>query len=108
MRDRDIYRIETALLEAGETPTIAHKLFNAETGALCTTMQQTLMPRLASTYALHFALRKPHPIERFGELLARGADLDLPDAKGHTAGQIASRKRDPAWNAAVLHTQPHD
>ena len=42
LRDRDIYRIETALIEAGETPIIAHKLFNAETGALCTTMQQTL------------------------------------------------------------------
>ncbi len=42
LRDRDIYRIETALINAGETPMIAHKLFNAETGALCTTMQQTL------------------------------------------------------------------
>lgn len=42
LRDRDIYRIETALIVAGETPLIAHKLFNAETGALCTTMQQTL------------------------------------------------------------------
>lgn len=42
LRDRDIYRIETALLEAGDTPTIAHKLYNAETGTLCTTMQQTL------------------------------------------------------------------
>lgn len=42
LRDRDIYRIETALLEAGETPTIAHKLYNAETDTLCTTMQQTL------------------------------------------------------------------
>ena len=42
LRDRDIYKIETALIEGGEGPTIAHKLFNAETGALCTTMQQTL------------------------------------------------------------------
>ena len=42
LRDRDIYKIETALIGAGETPTIAHKLFNADTGALCTTMQQTL------------------------------------------------------------------
>ena len=42
LRDRDIYRIETTLIEAGETPMIAHKLFNAETGALCTTMQQKL------------------------------------------------------------------
>ena len=42
LRDRDIYRIETALINAGDTPTIAHKLFNAETGILCTTMQQTL------------------------------------------------------------------
>ena len=42
LRDRDIYRIETALIDASETPTIAHKLFNAESGALCTTMQQTL------------------------------------------------------------------
>ena len=42
LRDRDIYKVETALIGGGETPTIAHKLFNAETGALCTTMQQTL------------------------------------------------------------------
>ena len=42
LRDRDIYKVETALISGGETPTIAHKLFNAETGALCTTMQQTL------------------------------------------------------------------
>jgi len=42
LRDRDIYRVETALIESGERPTIAHKLFNAETGTLCTTMQQTL------------------------------------------------------------------
>ncbi|MGY8958457.1 MAG: acyl-CoA thioesterase [Alphaproteobacteria bacterium] len=42
LRDRDIYRVETALIECGATPTIAHKLFNAETGALCTTMQQGL------------------------------------------------------------------
>ena len=42
LRDRDIYKVETALIGGGETPTIAHKLFNAETGVLCTTMQQTL------------------------------------------------------------------
>ena len=42
LRNRDIYRIETAVIDGGEAPTIAHKLFNAETGALCTTMQQTL------------------------------------------------------------------
>ena len=42
LRDRDIYKVETALIGGGETPTIAHKLFNADTGALCTTMQQTL------------------------------------------------------------------
>jgi acyl-CoA thioesterase FadM len=42
LRNRDIYKIETALIGADATPTIAHKLFNAETGALCTTMQQTL------------------------------------------------------------------
>ncbi len=42
LRDRDVYKVETALIGSGETPTIAHKLFNAETGALCTSMQQTL------------------------------------------------------------------
>ena len=42
LRNRDIYKVETALIAGGERPTIAHKLFNAETGALCTTMQQTL------------------------------------------------------------------
>ncbi|MDP6876105.1 MAG: hypothetical protein QF521_21480 [Alphaproteobacteria bacterium] len=42
LRNRDIYKIDTALISAGETSTIAHKLFNAETGELCTTMQQTL------------------------------------------------------------------
>ena len=42
LRDRDIFRIETALIAGGQRPTIAHKLFNAETGALCTTLQQAL------------------------------------------------------------------
>ncbi len=42
LRDRDIFRIETALIEGGDTPVIAHKLFNAETGELCTAMQQQL------------------------------------------------------------------
>ncbi len=42
LRDRDIYRIETALITGGETPTIAHKLYNADNGTLCTTMQQSL------------------------------------------------------------------
>mgnify|MGYP003979052749 FL=1 len=42
LRNRDIYRVETALIDAGARPTIAHKLFNAGAGELCTTMQQTL------------------------------------------------------------------
>jgi acyl-CoA thioesterase FadM len=42
LRSRDVYRVDTALISAGDTPTIAHKLFNAETGELCTAMQQTL------------------------------------------------------------------
>ena len=42
LRDRDIYRIESALIAGGHTPTIAHKLFNAESDALCTTLQQVL------------------------------------------------------------------
>ncbi len=42
LRNRDIYRIETALIETGDQPIIAHKVFNAETGKLCTTMRQIL------------------------------------------------------------------
>jgi acyl-CoA thioesterase FadM len=42
LRNRDIYKIETALIDNGKDPTIAHKLFNAETNELCTTMQQTI------------------------------------------------------------------
>ena len=42
LRDRDIYRIESALIAGGNTPTIAHKLFNAETDMLCTSLQQVL------------------------------------------------------------------
>ena len=42
LRDRDIYRIETALIAGGQMPTVAHKLFNAETNVLCTTLQQVL------------------------------------------------------------------
>ena len=41
LRQWGIYRIETAVIESGDGPTIGHKLFNAETGTLCTTMQQT-------------------------------------------------------------------
>jgi len=42
LRNRDIYRVETALIEAGETPTIAHRMYNDQTGVLCTAMQQSL------------------------------------------------------------------
>jgi acyl-CoA thioesterase FadM len=42
LRNRDIYRIETAVLEAGDSPLIAHRMVNAETGVLCTAMQQRL------------------------------------------------------------------
>lgn len=42
LRNRDIYRVETALIEAGDGPTIAHKLFNDDSGELCTTMLQSL------------------------------------------------------------------
>ena len=41
LRGRDIYRIETALIESGDAPTLGHKLLNADTGVLCTTMQQS-------------------------------------------------------------------
>jgi acyl-CoA thioesterase FadM len=42
LRGRDIYRIETALIEAGDAPVIAHRVFNDQTGVLCTAMQQSL------------------------------------------------------------------
>ena len=42
LRRRDIYRIETALIDSGDAPILGHKLFNADTGVLCTTMQQSL------------------------------------------------------------------
>ncbi|MEM7253123.1 MAG: thioesterase family protein [Pseudomonadota bacterium] len=42
LRNRDIFRIETAVIEAGSTPTLAHRMVNAETGEVCTHMQQTL------------------------------------------------------------------
>lgn len=40
LRVPDIFRVETALIEAGDAPVIAHKMFNAGTGALCTTLRQ--------------------------------------------------------------------
>lgn len=42
LRQRDIYRIETGLIESGDTPILGHKLYNAATDTLCTTMQQSL------------------------------------------------------------------
>jgi acyl-CoA thioesterase FadM len=42
LRNRDIYRIETGVIEAGDNPTIGHRLMNADTGTLCTAMQQSL------------------------------------------------------------------
>ncbi|MGE3541137.1 MAG: acyl-CoA thioesterase [Candidatus Tectimicrobiota bacterium] len=42
LRQRDIYRIETAVIASGPVPILGHKLFNAATGGLCTAMQQTL------------------------------------------------------------------
>ena len=39
LRARDIFRIETAVIRAGDAPRIAHKLYNSETGALATTLQ---------------------------------------------------------------------
>ena len=43
LRDRDIYRIETGLIKTGATPILGHKIFNCETGHVCTTMQQELV-----------------------------------------------------------------
>jgi acyl-CoA thioesterase FadM len=42
LRQRDIYRIETALIDSGDEPTLGPKLFNAASGTLCTTMQHAL------------------------------------------------------------------
>lgn len=39
LRVRDIFRVETAVIRAGDAPRIAHKLYNTETGALSTTLQ---------------------------------------------------------------------
>jgi acyl-CoA thioesterase FadM len=39
LRVRDIFRIETAVIQAGASPRIAHKLYNTETGGLSTTLQ---------------------------------------------------------------------
>ena len=42
LRNRANYRIETALIQAGDAPVIAHRVFNDQTGVLCTAMQQSL------------------------------------------------------------------
>tara|TARA_R110001592_G_scaffold145743_5_gene369377 strand:- start:1539 stop:2348 length:810 start_codon:yes stop_codon:yes gene_type:complete len=42
LRKGDLFHIETGLIETGFRPVIAHKLFNSESGKLCTTMEQTL------------------------------------------------------------------
>jgi acyl-CoA thioesterase FadM len=42
LRKGDLFRIESGLVETGSRPIIAHKLFNAESGTLCTFMEQTL------------------------------------------------------------------
>ena len=42
LRVRDVYRIETALVEAGARPVLGHKVFDAGSGRLCTTMRQRL------------------------------------------------------------------
>ena len=39
LRVPDIFRIESAWIAGGEQPAVAHKLFNAATGTLCTTVQ---------------------------------------------------------------------
>ena len=43
LRNRDIYRIETASITVDGAPVIAHKLYNVATGTLCTTMQQAVV-----------------------------------------------------------------
>lgn len=42
LRKGDLYHIESALIRTGFRPVIAHKLYNSSTGAVCTTMEQTL------------------------------------------------------------------
>lgn len=42
LRKGDIFHIESGLIKTGFRPVIAHKLYNTDTGALCTTMEQTL------------------------------------------------------------------
>jgi acyl-CoA thioesterase FadM len=42
LRKGDLFHIETGLIETGLRPVIAHRLFNSDTGMLCTTMEQTL------------------------------------------------------------------
>ena len=42
LRKGDLFHIGSGLVETGSRPIIAHKLFNAESGTLCTFMEQTL------------------------------------------------------------------
>ena len=42
LRVRDVFRVETALVEAGASPVLGHRVINAETGTLCTEMLQYL------------------------------------------------------------------
>ena len=42
LRKGDLFHIESGLIETGPRPIISHKLFNTESGTLCTIMEQTL------------------------------------------------------------------
>lgn len=42
LRAGDLFRIETALIRAGDRPTLAHRMVDVETGTLCTTMEHTV------------------------------------------------------------------
>ncbi|UUX51293.1 thioesterase [Nisaea acidiphila] len=42
LRKGDLFHIESALIQTGLRPVIAHKLYNSDTGTVCTTMEQTL------------------------------------------------------------------
>lgn len=57
--------------------------------------------------ALHLMLKKGSAPEHFQLFARHGANANIPDREGRTAGELLRRKRDPAYRAAAEMMAPH-
>ena len=87
LRNRDIYRIESACIQNGDHSRIAHKLFNAESGELCTTMQQNIT-----------GISLDVPTERWDGDIKEDRAIPTSKAKWLPTSQDVTRPEETDWS----------